>query len=298
VIRDLHRLRRARRDLANTVGALPNVVGTGIGLKQVEKSLTSRPVVIVFVDAKLPADALQPFERVPATFTNRGAAISTDVVEIERPERQVSGPPYFCLDDGNSQGTVTTLARIKGQQNAFCMSCAHCVQGADMNLTTPCAMSLWDDASKGWIATGTYSPPLYTSSGGNGLTGDYGFSDWALFTVSDQAVAHKALGNAPLGTAQPQANVALFGNAAGNRQLTGVLYAIECTFHGWLIDVLVQFTGAPTLIGDSGLLWRDQNGRAVGIHAAAASGYSLCMSARRISNVCAKAGIELVSQYP
>lgn len=295
MIRHLHRLRRGRSDATRHLEVLPNVVGTGIGFRFSDGVMTRQPAILAFVSKKQRIDDLPQDARVPRTIVNRGFELPVDVIEIERPVRQVSGPPFFCLDDGANQGTVTALARIKGQGSGYAMSCAHCVEGADANLTTPCPMSLWDQPSAGWALAGTYSPPLYAFNGGNGMPGDYGFTDWALFSVSDPGTAQRALNNNPLVSASPQVGTNVSGNAAGGRIPSGTISAVEVSVYGWRADVLIMQPGAPTVAGDSGLLWRDQYGRAVAIHAALSSNFSLGMSARRVINSCAQAGIVLVA---
>jgi hypothetical protein len=65
-------IERARAEHATEVMALPNVVGVGIG------SRGDQPVIKVFVQRKLPREALAPNEIVPAAV----GGWPTDVEEI------------------------------------------------------------------------------------------------------------------------------------------------------------------------------------------------------------------------
>jgi len=65
-------IERARADHANELMALPNVVGVGIGRRG------DKPVIKVFVQRKIPREALAPNEVVPAAV----GGWPTDVEEI------------------------------------------------------------------------------------------------------------------------------------------------------------------------------------------------------------------------
>jgi hypothetical protein len=57
---------------------LPNVIGVGVGHKQVSGELTGRPALIIFVKKKVPAGSLARVQQVPAFIDG----LPTDVIEI------------------------------------------------------------------------------------------------------------------------------------------------------------------------------------------------------------------------
>ncbi len=59
---------------------MPNVIGVGVGYKQVGLTRTEKPAIIVFVEKKLPAAELSRSEKLPGKING----LETDVIEIGR----------------------------------------------------------------------------------------------------------------------------------------------------------------------------------------------------------------------
>lgn len=259
--RHLPALRRARKQAHALLRQKPNVVGTGLGYKLVDGRQTRQPSVLVFVAEKGPIAELSEIDAVPAKIQVGGYLATTDVISFHRPHRQVTGPPWSSCDDGDHQGTVTAFLRNAGQGMA--LTCAHCCVGADSDLSEASTMSLWDGAASAYQPVGN-TTLLCADTGGNGLPGDFGFSDWAIFGLESSSLGAAVLTAPSLRTGPARVGSRLHATAAGDRRLVGGVTALEAEVYGWRADVLQ----GPTVDGDSGLLWHDGEGRGVAMHAA------------------------------
>lgn len=75
------RIRAAAAYHAESILALPNVVGVGLARRRRQGRITEEPVVVTYVSHKVPLDALAPGERVQAALDAESGSVPTDVVD-------------------------------------------------------------------------------------------------------------------------------------------------------------------------------------------------------------------------
>ena len=71
---------RALNTVQSRILSMPNVVGVGVGSKQVGLTRTEKPAIIIFVEKKLPDDKLSRSQKLPDMIDG----LETDVIEIGR----------------------------------------------------------------------------------------------------------------------------------------------------------------------------------------------------------------------
>uniref|UniRef100_UPI002607F839 hypothetical protein n=1 Tax=uncultured Ruegeria sp. TaxID=259304 RepID=UPI002607F839 len=236
-------------------------VGT-CGLVNPDKKFATHPgAVIVFVDSKLPAGELAENEIIPTHLEVGATSIPTDVVRCCGWKYQF-GAPYSC-HDATQTGSVSSLARSNGQ--AFGVSCAHCLTGPDSNEHTANEISLLDRYSDERIPVGMSA---YCFRGpGHGGDGDYGFADCGLFTITEEPYRSRALQGEALEDRQRvfRDEVVFAESHRGTKY--GVVRAIEEEHDDQFVDLIIEVLDDGVFEGDSGILWRTENGAALGIHA-------------------------------
>lgn len=282
---DLRTLRALRARAVERLSTLPNVIGTGLGVKRRAGKLVSPVALIVYVSAKVPPQALAASERVPKSIAYRGKRVLTDVIQINdvRPEL---GLPPFALTDAATWGLISAFAR-DGAGNLFAVSCAHCLRGPDGNPHTTAMIAVWDSDQERYEPAG--ESVYCVSAPGFGFAGDYGFSDAGLVLMDHADLAELAADAAPIRIHErPRRGMSVYAEAFSH-VVTGTIDALEANTGPLRTDVVVKIDGRGTRRGYSGMLWRTDAGDAVGIHAYGAqideqtgeSRYSLAMSARR-----------------
>lgn len=286
----------ARKDFHRYLAEFPNVKGTAIGYRRKSNVITNQPGITVYVKRKIPLANLEAASLIPRSLGYHGKTISIDVYPVGDLERQVGQPPWYCRDEGKSQGTVSTLCKsVDG--SVFGLTCSHCIGGLDGDPSTADEVSLWDSGTESYYPVGASN--LYSYTSGLGLPTNFGFSDWALFSIERDI---------RLVTRANSAKIMLFGNDAIGTKVTaitahGVLEGVvEHRFiqlHKLFADLLVRIDRGAAFRGDSGAMWRDDKGRAVGIHAIGTrsptgSQLSLGMSALRVNSDLAETGISML----
>lgn len=277
-------LRRARSKQANDLYGLPNVLGTGLGLKRRSGERVSNSAVIIYVRNKVPPDALDPSERLPSEIRFGDDTIPTDVVEIAGMRREFANPPYF-ISDRMKKGTMTAFASADGRLHA--VSCAHCLRGRDGNPHTTEPIDFWDAGSNRYIQGGENG--FAVDAPGLGIPGNFGFSDAGLVALEHPQLVRRARAAPQMRPVTRIVRGLAVASQGPNADISGTIDAVEAVIDRTRIDLVVFMPNGGTVPGNSGMLWRTNNGDAVGIHAigaftdnAAESRYSLCMSAARL----------------
>lgn len=258
----LKQLRRARKLNHTTLMSLPNVVGTALGQKRSSGEVVGERAVVVFVEKKLPQGELTSSQKIPSHFEIGGQIVATDVVTFTGWQNQQFQTPYSCHDD-TQVGTVTTLAHRDGE--AFGVSCAHCLTGPDADENSKDPIWLYDRENGDRLNVGSSA---YCFKGpGHGGSGDFGFADFGLFTISEEPYRTKALNGEPLEVRQRVFDDQLVFAESSRGTIEGVVDTIEGVFDDRYVDLIINVFGEGTFAGDSGMLWQAENGAAVGIHA-------------------------------
>lgn len=285
--RPVDQLRDARRGWREGLLSLPNVLGTGLGIKRQNGIAILRTAIVVFVGSKVSNDSLLPKNRVPQFVFCDGRRIPTDVVEIGRVRLEFGGAPY-ALTDSETNGTLSAFAEGDNQE-LHGVSCAHCLIGEDGDPYVPSTIKVWDTTRQRFADAGRSG--YVVDSPGFGLPTNYGFSDIGLFHLEHPVLVQRA-SKAPILPilANPRRGMRVIGQTL-TATLTGTIDAIEATVDNLDADIVVRVGGPGTRPGFSGMLWRTESGQAVGVHAWGAafddqedsgSRFSLSMAARRI----------------
>lgn len=281
---NLAQLRTARAVRQGRLLALPNVVGTGLGIKRRGDDKVGDAAVVVFVEQKLDTATLKKADRVPAFLKHAGHRIPTDVVEINNVRPEFGTAPYF-LSDVETKGTVSTFAR--DEQYFYASSCAHCLAGPDHNPHTSSAIGIWDGHSYIPVGENVFA----IQAPGYGMPGNFGFSDAGLVILKHPDMIQRARNAPPLGLATALRKGMVVGGQTPTGNLVGTIDAIEATIYNYRTDLLIRLSATGTVPGNSGMLWRTQSGQAAGIHAFGAqyapdqpSRYSLAMLAARAAS--------------
>lgn len=133
--RDQLALPPAVPELAKLLGAVPGVLGVGVGLKSVAGRLTDEIAFVVDVVDKLPLSRLAPAHRVPAMF----AGVPTDVRECSTwtatidpndiddvVEPTIEGGAPITYDDGDKlRGTLGCFAHLRSDPSVVVLVTDH-----------------------------------------------------------------------------------------------------------------------------------------------------------------------------
>lgn len=246
----------------------PNVLGTAFGLKIVREQLTEQPCYAVFVKKKKPRSRLQRSELIPDRVQRFGRRLPTDVVEVGTLVFQAARP----ITDRLGQGTLSCFATSGSR--AFGVSCAHALWGLDRRAITRDEILIWSTETQNWVPAGLSAALAYEF--GSGTPADFGFLDAGLFELADAQLSEQV-------QAMPQSDLV---DIPHDESLIGVPVVAESFLGGRLeaqishifatvdsqgtkVDLVIRRDdgGDLTRPGDSGMLWRTENGAALGIHA-------------------------------
>jgi hypothetical protein len=257
---------------------------------------TTTPAIIVYVREKSAASLLANQEQIPRTITHGKFKIAIDVWPLAGLKYQFGQPPWFCRDRVDNQGTVTTLCRDSSAQIRG-LTCAHCIGGKDNDPSTSEPIYLWDAGQNDYLPVGMSG--AYVDTTGFGIPGNFGFSDWGLFSVTDPVLEN--LGRTAAGSLFGATTVGTQVNAVtAHGLIQGVIEHTQIQFPNLYADVAIHITQGATYPGDSGALWKDSLGRAVAIHAIGTgsdggSPISVAMFAERIASDLKSVGVQMLN---
>lgn len=281
----LARLRRARSAHYDRLSRLPNVVGTGIGVKRRNGERDGQSALIIFVDRKVPLEEISARRRIPRFVIQDGERISTDVVEINGIRPELGPAPYF-LTDRATKGVVAALGR--SGNDYFMVSCAHCLTGEDGDPLSVSPIAIWDSVTSAYVEAGQTVYAI--RSPGFGVPGNFGFSDVGFALIAHPALIARARMAQPLSVlATPRVTMAVAAQGP-HGPMHGAIDGVDVILLGRRTDYLILNEGAGSFPGCSGMMWRNSAGHAIGMHSYGAhflpsggSRYSLAMAARRIA---------------
>jgi hypothetical protein len=257
---------------ARLINRISGVVGTCIGLRETDGQRLNEPCLTVFVRKKRPKAKLSTTSVIAPKVVRHGREWQTDVVEIRGIEKQ----GCFGIQDGAHAGTLGCFGR--NSAGWFGVTCAHCIGGPDNDPSTP------NDIVVEYPQVGNFTL-LGTSAGavdipGTGIYPDYGAIDSGSVALRDASIQNYA-------TAQPIlselrfdatlpsdeiANNLSFTPVSGTGAKSGyhdaIVAGVFCHVFGEFFDLMITTAtnGPLTERGDSGLVWLDPFGRAVGFH--------------------------------
>lgn len=279
----LTNLREARSKAAHQLPRFAGTVGTAIGAKKTNNCVTGQRAVVFFVDKKLPESRTRS-NTIPKILNIGKRQVHTDVVELRGLKLQFGPPPHYCYD-GVSQGTVASMCLSYGEY--YATTCAHCIRGLDLDPHESSKMQLYDSAQNQYVTIG--NSVYAVKSPGRGLPGNFGFSDVGLFTVHDANILAKCEGGSILKTWRYPSENTEVRTETPHGPLTGSIAYIEAQYGSVFSDIVISVQREGTFEGDSGCLWRTNNGLAVAMHAlgsdegdAVGSKLSFCMLAHRM----------------
>lgn len=282
-------LRKARAVAEQKLSKKKNFMGTMLGLRIKKNRICAEKVLTVFVSEKINSNSLERKNRIPKYLKIEDEVIKIDVVPILSLILQNDPFPLkgaLTTNDGTEFSTMTAFAR--SPYDVFGMTCAHAIEGFDNDPFTQSPVSVWSPLMNRYIGVGNSA--LILAGGGAGVSGSYGFADAALFTLTEDSLRLRAQKGKVILSNAVSIGETVFGSATSGPK-EGEVIGIEMNFGSQLVDILIRVKGKGTFRGDSGMLWKTLNGRAVAIHAKGSmeppgigSSLSACMSAIRAEN--------------
>jgi hypothetical protein len=251
---------------------LSNVVGTGFGIKERDNTKTSEYCLTVFVRKKQARHKLSKKEIIPSKVVRHGRELPTDVIEIRGLEKQ----GRFGIEDGAHAGTLGCFG--KNSHELFGVSCAHCIGGPEDDPWTPKDIVVeYPDTGK-FLLLGQSADAICQN--GTGVFPKYGALDSGLIHVSDETLEQYAARqpNLPALSFAPSTDpIQIFRSLQYTRvQGTGaksgfhdaIIANVFVNVFGQFFDLMITDSenGPLTEQGDSGLIWLNSFGRAVGFH--------------------------------
>ena len=264
---DLTRLRHVRREAIGAIpgwGTDPNIIGSMLAAKVKDGRLTRKVGITVLVQEKFTEQFLGPTRMIPGVLHIDGEDFTTDVLQIGPLQAQTLFPPDPLLTfDGFETGTLSCFAR--SPYGDFGVTCAHTIAGEDRNPHSPAPIRIWSSAASQYVPVG--GSGFAVSAPGNGMSGDFGFSDAALFSLEHPELAFRASQLSVVNVATVPPNTRLWGLGAMKGRRTGVVLGVDVQVGNMLVDVLIRADPPGTYRGDSGMMWRTATGECVAIHA-------------------------------
>lgn len=260
----VHEIRELHEKMEDKLFNLPNVVGSMIGIKVKSGKPTKKLVFTIFVAEKIPKDNLGPKERIPRSVIIDGRMVHTDVLPIRplRPHASVF-QDLLRVTDGSSWGTVASFCR--SPYGNYGLTCAHVLGGADQNPASPDPVSIWSSEMERSIQVGKTSSSFV--SPGTGVTGESGVADAVLFTLEHPELINRAESARVVQTGNPVEGGMVKGSGGTHGPLTGTVTGIEKRVYAMFFDVCIMVDPPGVFIGDSGMLWKNENGQPIAIHA-------------------------------
>ncbi len=279
----LSELRGARNARQDQLARLPNVIGSGLGVKRKSGAKVDATALVIFVSRKRSLAEIGRAAQIPKYVIHRKQYIPTDVVEISAIRPEFGSAPFF-VNDSASKGVVAAFAY---DQDAYCVvTCAHCLNGLDGNPHTDSPIGIWDNALGNYVKAGMSRYAV--NSPGLGLPGDFGFVDAGVATLDHPKMIERARISPPLSVRGGSRRGIPVSGVGPRGRIVGEIDAVEVVVEDYRADILVLMSGSGSFPGCSGMMWLSNRGQAIGMHAYGAhftdgeSRYSLSMAAHRI----------------
>lgn len=260
-------LNEAKRKMEDKLGGRGTFLGTMVGVKQTAGTSTLATSLTVLVSEKIPDKDLSRRERVPQSVKTAAGPVVTDV--LVWPEFEEQGVESIIYD-GRTQGTLSCFAR--SSLGIFGASCGHCLVGTDRNGATPTPVIMYKPGSSAYAA----GQSLYVAMS-PGASGSFGYVDCGLFTLRDPSLIARAAAakTAAIVSNLPSllhkevfaiSSISALGWPPNDPLRRAQVIGTYADAIGERADIVLQAAFPGTFQGNSGMLWRTQDGRLVGLH--------------------------------
>lgn len=256
---------RYRDEIMSRVSDNTNIVGSMIGRKITKNEITDDVALTIFVKKKKHKSEMVKKDLIPREFKIEGKTIVSDVLQ----NKTVKDHAVLTYD-GRSSGTLSCFGI--NTNGVYGVTCAHCLLGVDGIPSTPSEIQAYVD---GQLTTVGNSVNLLYSSG-LGTRLDYGFLDCGTFVITDPRMRSQVakrrrarfvekigdlLGVEVRGESWQRDGV------ENSFERNGCIVGIMQQIGSMRSDLILSVKPPGTYAGDSGMLWRDYEGRIAGIHA-------------------------------
>ena len=300
-------LQRMRTTLDHRLRGCRGLTGTALGKKFVNGKPTNNMCFTVFVEKKLPPSRVSGRERAPKSVSFGQVRLQTDVVSfnpewVNQGQFDLSKP--ISVRDRKKLGTLTCFG--KSGREVFGVSCAHVLAGLDKDLTTPDPIDAYGEIDREWVQVGESSTLIkYRVENAQDIE-RFGFLDIGMAALHNRELLTAANSASPMDLFHAREDARSIRRLIGSRvsgqggrtgRHTAVVRNIWARNVGPAklnVDVLIEHPEGARMTkrGDSGMLWRLDDGRGLAIHAIGdrpprrnlGSKFSACMFASRAAN--------------
>jgi hypothetical protein len=261
-----------RGEIDRSISTLPNVLASSIGLKKTDGNITDIRCLKVFVRDK--NNDLDQSKIIPVTITKGRFEIPTDDVELKK--FRLESDPLVIRSGDTTQGILTCFAKTNGTY--YGISCDHVIAGEDGIINAKDILRFWHENNWHEIGIGHQG---YTTKG-NGELPDFGVMDSGLIKINSSWLIEKLKSCKLLSYYNMKNEKSIFsligtrvtGNSFTGEVLNGLVTGVlqrpydDRDSHSFYSDIVIESedNSGLTLKGDSGLLWKDQNGKAIAMH--------------------------------
>jgi hypothetical protein len=269
----LKRYQRARKAADAKLHAHRNVVGSCFGMKKSEGVRTDQLCVTVFVRRKVGRSKLRQEDRIPDFVQRHGLTLPTDVVVVGKFRNQLG----FAIWDGVQVGTLGAFAHKDNKLVG--VTCAHCITGTagDFNIPTSISIKFPENESFGPLGPSISGMSLP----GTGISPEFGDFDLGLVDVTAPPVVDYVTTRSSMSVFRPPDLATQQGlldllqylpvqgwGAGSDNIVRGRIEGVMGVWDDKFFDLMIEnhSGGGLTHDGDSGMMWTNAAGEALGIH--------------------------------
>ena len=174
---DANRLRRAAAEWTDRLLQYPYVVGCGAGQREVGGRRTDEASLVVYVERKLPAEALRSEDMLPREIDTPEGKVRIDVVERLKPHLGVDNAQYRPLEGGcqisatanGGSGTLGAVMYDRTDAEVVLLTCNHVLTPTGQRSFLPGNTTVSQPGMGSPVGTTKrivpwFSPPLATSA--------------------------------------------------------------------------------------------------------------------------------------
>jgi hypothetical protein len=145
--------RRLLSERSGPLASLAGVVGTGLGYRQRGGLRTAEPTLVIYVDQKLPPEALARAGRkpLPRSLGSRGRRIGVDVIELRDFRRHVQIGAACGPTGSQAKGTLGAFGVDLVSQQPVAVTAMHVVGAGELPPGTQPPVSLWAEGATGEV---------------------------------------------------------------------------------------------------------------------------------------------------
>ena len=268
--------------LAKKLKGYPNVVGFGPAIRVIQGKPTRRNCLAVFVTRKVRRDKLTKEHTLPKSVTIGGKRHLLDVLEVRRLRPQIAfGDGLSCnVSAGQAEkGTRSAYFRKAGQ--LFALSCAHVIWGeSETSPDPPVTISSYKPTGNSYARVPFAVSTLEGRKDDGAQTpSDWGYIDCGSAVLNADVVPQIVFGpklNCFVGKTFDDfyalKGKRVTGHGLVSDPCSGIVHSVvtpldlDPVHHVDFIVVPDKRDGTLTMPGDSGMLWKLDDGTVVGMH--------------------------------